>query len=76
MEKMEHTNQPLRELWERKMPIDETYFILLRCTSSQTSQHIELSHKILVLKLRLVKKAKKTKIPDGQSSQFYFKLNK
>lgn len=51
------------------MPSDEAYFALLRWTSSQTSQHIELNHRMVVLKLRLGTKAKKAKIPNGQSIQ-------
>ena len=52
----------------KKMPSDEVYFTFLICTFSQTSQCIQLSPEIPVLRLRsLVARAKGAQIPGGHS---------
>ena len=52
----------------KKMPSDEVYFTFLICTFSQTSQCIQLSPEIPVLRLRsLVERAKGAQIPSGHA---------
>lgn len=45
------------------MSSNEAYFTFLICTSTQTSQHAELSHKILVFGLKFIKGAQKGEFP-------------